>query len=84
MKQNTIETAQHQEGQLAFALIAVRALLISHPQRDATVATIHENYEALFARMLAKATPQPFLDGMQRAFSQVLRQPIDQGQPQRP
>lgn len=83
MKLTTVEMTQSSQGQIAVALIAVRALLINHPQRDAAAATIHADYEALFSRMHAMATPQAFLDGMQQSLDQLLKKPEDKGQPAR-
>ena len=59
------------EGQLFATQAAIRALLISHPERIEAVAAVHFQLERLSALATARPTPEAFLDGIARARKNI-------------
>lgn len=55
------------EGELFATQAAIRALLISHPERNEAIAAVHLQLEKLTALATARPIPDAFLDGIARA-----------------
>lgn len=52
-------------GQVAAQTLAIRALLMTHPAKDEAVARFHDEFEQAFSRVLPRAFPDQFVDGLQ-------------------
>ncbi|CAM3348205.1 hypothetical protein [Polaromonas hydrogenivorans] len=59
------------EGELFATQAAIRALLISHPERSEAVAAVHLQLEKLTALATARPIPDAFLDGIARAKKKI-------------
>lgn len=60
-------------GQLAALELMVRALLITHPSKDAADARFHDEFEQAFSRVLPRAFPEGFVDGLQQTRAKLLK-----------
>lgn len=59
------------EGELFATQAAIRALLISHPERSEAIAAVHLQLEKLTAIASARLIPDAFLDGIARARKNI-------------
>ena len=62
-------------GEISSLSIAVHALLKHHPHRNAVAVEIHQGYEQMASRFLARPFPDALVDGMKSCRDTYLLKP---------